>query len=120
MDRVLIMIEHQEIREQLLNRREELNQRLNQITQDVRHSDGPLPSDFSEQAVEREGEEVMDALGRVGRQELARINRTLARIDAGEYGVCAACGAPIPEARLKVLPYSEYCVSCAEKQDLDG
>lgn len=106
---------HQEIREQLLQRREELNRRIHLITQDVRHVDGPLPSDFSEQAVERETEEVMDALGEAGRQELGQINRTLARIDKGEYGICASCGEPIPEARLKILPHSEYCVSCAEK-----
>ena len=106
---------HQAIREQLLQRREELNRRIHRITQDVRHADGPLPSDFSEQAVERETEEVMDALGEAGRQELSQINRTLARIDKGEYGICANCGEPIPEARLKILPHSEYCVSCAEK-----
>jgi RNA polymerase-binding protein DksA len=114
------MIEYREIREQLLDHREQLNRRLNQITREVRHSDGPLPSDFSEQAVERENEEVVDALGKAGRQELKQINRTLSRIDAGEYGICAACGEPIPEARLEVLPYSEYCVSCAEKQDHTG
>ncbi len=107
--------QHQEIREQLLKRREQLNRRINSITEDVMHTDGPLPSDFSEQAVERENEEVMDALGEAGRQQLRQINRTLARIENGEYGICASCGEPIPEARLKILPHSEYCVSCAEK-----
>ena len=107
---------HQAIRERLLERREQLNQRIHRITQDVMHADGPLPSDFSEQAVERENEEVMDALGEAGRQELRQINRTLARIDQGQYGICAACGASIPDARLKILPHSEFCVDCAEKQ----
>lgn len=110
------MTQQQDIREQLLARREQLSQRIHRITQDVMHTDGPLPSDFSEQAVERENEEVMDALGEAGRQELRQINRTLARIDQGDYGICAGCGEPIPEARLKILPHSEYCVACAEKQ----
>ncbi|MES9874382.1 MAG: TraR/DksA family transcriptional regulator [Candidatus Sedimenticola sp. PURPLELP] len=108
--------EHNAIRQLLLKRREELNQRINRITDEVRHSDGPLPSDFSEQAVERENEEVLDALGEAGRRELSQINRTLARIDAGEYGICAACGAEIPEARLQILPNSDLCVACADKQ----
>ncbi len=109
------MKDYEAIRKHLLQRRDELNQRIQNITQNVRHSDGPLPSDFSEQATERENEEVLDALGEVGRQELSQINRTLARMDDGEYGTCAACGKPIPEARLEILPNSEYCVSCAEK-----
>ena len=58
----------------------------------------------------------MDALGAAGREELSRINRTLARIDNDEYGICAECGESIPEARLEVLPTSEFCVTCAEKQ----
>ena len=106
-----------EIRAQLLKRRDELNQRIHDITQNVRHADEPLSSDFSEQATEREQEEVLDALGEAGRRELSQINRTLARIDAGDYGICAECGAEIPEARLKILPNTEYCVSCAEKHD---
>ncbi|MCP3870654.1 MAG: TraR/DksA family transcriptional regulator [Gammaproteobacteria bacterium] len=110
------MNKHEAIRKALLDQREELNQRIHEITRDVRHQDAPLPSDFSEQATERENEEVMDALGAAGRQELSRLNRTLARIDAGEYGICASCGEPIPEARLEILPTSEYCVACAEKQ----
>ena len=110
------MSKHDTIREKLLQRRQELNERIHEITRDVRHTDGPLPSDFSEQATERETEEVMDALGAAGRQELSRINRTLARIDNDEYGICADCGESIPEARLEILPTSEFCVSCAEKQ----
>jgi RNA polymerase-binding protein DksA len=110
------MSKHNAIRKKLLHRRHELNERIHEITRDVRHVDGPLPSDFSEQATERENEEVMDALGAAGRQELSRINRALARIDNDEYGICAECGEPIPEARLEILPTSEFCVACAEKQ----
>ena len=109
------MKDHEAIRRRLLQRRDEINRRIQNITHNVRHSDGPLPSDFSEQATERENEEVLDALGEAGRQEMTQINRALARMDEGEYGICAGCGEPIPEARLEILPYSEFCVSCAEK-----
>ena len=110
------MNEYQDIRQTLLERREQLNRRIQKITDEVRHSDAPLPSDFSEQATERENEEVLDALGEAGRQELSRINRTLARIEAGEYGICADCGEEIPKQRLQIVPTSEYCVACAEKR----
>lgn len=104
------------IREKLLERRVELQTRVKKITDDVRHTSGPLSSDFAEQAVERENEEVLDALGEAGRQELRRISAALARIDNGEYGVCVGCGEQIPWPRLEVLPFSDQCVSCAEEQ----
>lgn len=111
------MKEHEAIRQQLLARREELNQRIHKMADKVRHIDEPLPPDFSEQAVERQNDEVLDALGDVGRQELVQINRALAHIDKGEYGFCVSCGIAIPEQRLEILPYSDLCVECAEKQN---
>ena len=110
------MRDHEAIRKQLLERRDELNQLINKVTDHVCHTDSPLPSDFSEQAVERENEEVMDALGAASRVELSQINRTLARMDEGEYGICSSCGAEIPEARLEIVPHAEFCVACADKQ----
>jgi RNA polymerase-binding transcription factor DksA len=111
------VLEHETIRQQLLKRREELNQRVHRLADKSRHIDDPLPPDFSEQAVERQNDEVLDALGDVGRRELIQINRALASIEAGEYGTCARCGNTIPEQRLEILPYSDLCVSCAELED---
>jgi RNA polymerase-binding protein DksA len=108
---------HEEIRQQLLQRRDALLKRLGRITDNVRHSEESLSADFAEQAVERQNEEVLDALGEAGRRELSQINRTLARMEAGEYGICAACGEPIPEQRLTVLPHSEFCIRCAERKE---
>ena len=111
------MDDYDTIRHRLLARRHELNERLAKITDDVRHVEGPLNPDFAEQAVEREHEEVLDALGEAGRAELAAINRALARIDSGDYGICMACGDEIAAKRLDVLPFSTMCVACAEKAD---
>lgn len=49
------------------------------------------------------------------REELQQVDDALARMDAGTYGVCANCGERIPAARLRVRPFAEYCVPCAEK-----
>ena len=112
------MTDHDEIRERLANRRAELEQRLDKIKADVRHTEKPLEQDFAEQAVERENDEVLDALGEAARVELAEIQKALIRIDRDEYGICAICGRTIPKERLEVLPYSDRCVTCAEKSDL--
>ncbi|SDQ24639.1 TraR/DksA family transcriptional regulator [Leucobacter chromiiresistens] len=34
------------------------------------------------------------------------------RLDAGAYGVCVACGQPIPAGQLDVRPFRERCVAC--------
>jgi phage/conjugal plasmid C-4 type zinc finger TraR family protein len=43
---------------------------------------------------------------------VAEIDAALARVEAGTYGLCEACGKPIPEARLEALPEATLCVSC--------
>ncbi|HET7719268.1 MAG TPA: TraR/DksA C4-type zinc finger protein [Acidimicrobiales bacterium] len=43
---------------------------------------------------------------------VVEIDAALARVDGGTYGLCEACGKPIPLARLEVLPEATLCVSC--------
>jgi RNA polymerase-binding transcription factor DksA len=95
---------------QLEQRRGELLARLRRIETDL---DEPVSATFSEQALQREGDEVLEDLGLAGRQELRMIDAALARVAAGEYGACARCGSPISEARLDVLPHTPLCRDCA-------
>jgi DnaK suppressor protein len=59
--------------------------------------------------VERERDLALSAQARAAVEE---IDRALAKMDAGTYGVCERCGNPIPKARLKALPYAALCVAC--------
>jgi len=59
--------------------------------------------------VERERDLLLSAQARAAVDE---IDRALAKMDAGTYGVCDRCGHPIPKARLKALPYAALCVAC--------
>ena len=47
---------------------------------------------------------------------LVRTERALAKLDEGTYGVCDACGEPIPDGRLRALPDSVLCLACAGRQ----
>jgi DnaK suppressor protein len=47
---------------------------------------------------------------------LARTERALAKLDDGTYGICDACGDPIPAGRLRALPDGVRCLKCAEAQ----
>ena len=59
--------------------------------------------------VERERDLALSAQNRAAVDE---IDRALAKIDIGTYGLCEQCGQPIPRPRLKALPYAALCVSC--------
>ena len=79
----------------------------------VQQIDQPVSDNFSEQAVEREDEEVLEDLGAAGVQEIRMIEAALDRIESGSYGICARCGDPIGEERLDVLPPTPLCRDCA-------
>ena len=91
----------------------ELQQRLERIAARERHADGPPSQDFAEQATERENDDVIGALSLDTRHQLGLVRKALARLDAGDYGLCTECGNPIPPARLAALPWAEHCVACA-------
>lgn len=45
--------------------------------------------------------------------QIEEVERALAKLDEGTYGVCDACGSPIPEGRLEIHPWAVLCVPCA-------
>lgn len=106
-------MKYEEVRMGLLTKQQELENRLGRISQ---HLTKPGNQDWSEQAQERENDEVLEAIGHEAENELRSINVALKRIDEDEYEICDVCGESIPEARLLAMPYTRYCISCAEKQ----
>ncbi|MEM8572373.1 MAG: TraR/DksA family transcriptional regulator [Pseudomonadota bacterium] len=95
---------------QLEGRLTELTGRLRRIEGEL---DTPASKDFAESATEREAVEVLEDLGIAGQREIRMIKAALDRIDDGSYGYCVACGEPIPEARLRILPQTPLCAACA-------
>lgn len=73
----------------------------------------PLPADSEEQAAALQDEEVLRDLDQTEVAEIARLRAALARIDAGTFGVCVACGGPIEGRRLAALPTADRCLGCA-------
>lgn len=45
---------------------------------------------------------------------LKQVQAALARMEDGTFGICLRCDEPIPERRLKALPWAAYCVPCQE------
>jgi DnaK suppressor protein len=42
-----------------------------------------------------------------------RVERALAKLEEGSYGVCDSCGGPIAPRRLEAAPESTLCIDCA-------
>ena len=99
-----------ERKEQLLARKQELQEKLQEIENLL---DQPAPADDEERALEREDDEVLERLGQSGLHEIQMIDAALGRVEEGTYGECAKCGEDIAEERLDLLPYTPLCRHCA-------
>lgn len=54
------------------------------------------------------------------RQRQEALQAALVAIEDGTYGLCADCGDPIPEGRLRRLPDATRCVPCQSRADRRG
>lgn len=68
---------------------------------------GDLGSDLAEEELD---------LQLVENQELMMrdVNDALERIQNNTFGMCEECNKPISKARLTAIPYTRYCIHCAE------
>jgi len=88
----------------------ELTERLERIKQDVSREHA---TDWSEQALERENDEVLNQLAIKAEQESKEINAALSRLENGHYGLCLECGKQIAMGRLSIKPDAKFCTYCA-------
>lgn len=82
------------------------------------HWDAKFPKFETEEnashaALDEEADEVEEYEIRLASEDsletrLLEVNKAIARIKNGNYGVCASCKKPIPEARLRANPAAEY------------
>ena len=54
--------------------------------------------------------ELDGGLGEGAQQTLDQIDRALAKLDAGAFGVCERCGKDIGEERLRARPWATLCI----------
>lgn len=97
-------------KDQLLARLADLQGRLTKIETEL---ESHQTQDWDDLATEREEDEVLEGIGLTGLQEIRQIEAALQRIETGDYGFCAKCGAEISEERLDVLPHTPFCRNCA-------
>jgi DnaK suppressor protein len=103
----------------LETRLREVSRSLDEGLREAR-SDAALARDVLDDA-EQSDLEVQDgitaAVARMRSESLQLIRAALQRLDEGTYGICAECGADIPEARLRALPFALRCRACEESHE---
>lgn len=102
----------------LLQRAAALRRALAGELGDLRTTKGVASTgDTADAAFDAGSEEIASQLAELESRELKQIERALARMKQGTYGLCEFCQAKIPVARLNALPYSTTCVNCQREME---
>jgi DnaK suppressor protein len=107
---------YQALRAMLEERRREILDKLRSIRETIPAQRLDV-QDAEEQSVTDFAKDMEFALMQMKSDTLQRIDEALRRLEAGTYGECAECGAEIPEARLKALPFAVLCVDCQARRE---
>jgi DnaK suppressor protein len=98
----------------LLARQAELRDRLGHLSAaPERGSDISFGKRIGDGTIEAVSRLTDIGVGRNLETEEELVQRALAKLADGTYGVCDSCGEPIPARRLEVRPESVHCVRCA-------
>lgn len=98
-----------------LGQAEDLRAEADELTLDRDQGDTQFDEESGEGdtlSIERERSLLLSA---TARQAVEEIDRALARLDEGTYGVCVPAGRPISLERLEAIPWAETCVECAQR-----
>ena len=80
--------------------------------------------DIADLAFGAGSDEMSSRLAELDACELIQVERVLARLKHGNYGLCEGdspdCQHKIPMARLKALPYTAFCINCERELEKDG
>ncbi|BDG05932.1 TraR/DksA family transcriptional regulator [Anaeromyxobacter oryzae] len=105
--------------------RAELQRRRRTILETTRRADAELDAlrsaerdpEFEEGAQTEHEAYTLARLTENQRREISQIDAAIARVDAGEYGVCRDCEQEIDPRRLAALPYALLCTECAQRRE---
>lgn len=106
-----------QFRSQLEAIRSELLGDFEKSNKNIKENDAGQMADISDDAARAYNRQLEGALDKQEWEKLKQVEIAIEKIDEGGYGVCAQCEASIPEARLKVVPYTEFCTQCLSEME---
>lgn len=79
-----------------------------------------VPMHMADMGTDTFEQEMSTSLLTNARQLQTEVAAALDRVEQGSFGKCQQCGCDIAEARLQAVPYTRYCVDCAQNAENDG
>ena len=104
-----------QLRERAVALRKEMESKLDEATDEAH--DAGARGDSGDRSFAAAESEVDAGEAQRDQSELGAIERTLARIEEGSYGVCAECDAAIPIERLRAQPLASRCTECQSARE---
>lgn len=104
--------QHEEIRRKLTKRKEELLELISEHLAEAGGAGEVSAVDLADLADKTLEGDLRRTLLETEVEELRNIEDALTKMEEGTYGVCKECGKPIPEGRLKALPFASRCLLC--------
>ena len=104
-------------RSQLESIRSELLGDVEKSNQNIKESETGQMADISDHAARTYNRQLEGELGEQEWQKLKQVDVAIEKIAKGEFGVCTQCEDSIPEARLEVVPFTEFCTQCLSEME---
>ena len=119
MSQTLTPAQLEQLKQRLLARRQELYAQMQQNRANLAPAENTAGSVSQDEnaRLANQTREVDTRLTALDAEELARIDRALEAMDAGDYGHCDECGCPIPFERLQIEPMTQHCVACKSARE---
>jgi DnaK suppressor protein len=90
---------------------------VEKLNQSVKESEIGQIADISDDAARAYNLQLEGELGEQEWKKLKQVDLAIKKISEGEYGICTQCESAIPEARLEVVPYTEFCTQCLSEME---
>jgi len=107
-------MEHEKLHQLLIDQKNELSQRIEQIERDFKNRRADSRLHYGER--DHSNDDVLMGLKNEAKMKLELTQDAIQRFIDDEFGYCIACGHPINDARLTALPHAPFCLACARQE----
>lgn len=95
----------------------ELREELFAQTGEELHTQYDIPQDIGEQSILDLLADAGLAVADIRRNQLTQLEEAQRRLEMGTYGTCEGCGEFIGLERLRLVPFTAYCIDCQKAQE---
>ncbi len=108
---------YETIRKDLVKLRDKLLKEIGANLKAERNPGDREVGDFYDDVDIEKDRQMVYTLGERERAKLNAITTALEKIEDGTYGQCEDCGEDINKKRLKIIPFTKFCINCQSEHE---